>query len=44
MITPIGHMEVTNHVIHPLYPYMIYGNFLDLPLLAIFHDLINLCW
>ena len=25
MITPIGHMEVTDHMFVPLYPYIIYG-------------------
>ena len=25
MTTPIGHMEVTDHVSVPFYPYVIYG-------------------
>ena len=44
MITPIRHMEVTDHVICPFYSYMIYGQSLDLLLLVIPHDLIKLCW
>ena len=39
MTIPIRHMKVTDHVIPSLYLYTIYGDFLDLPLLVIFHDL-----
>ena len=42
MITPIRHVEVTNHMIRFSYPYVIYGLSLDLPLSAISHDLLNL--
>ena len=33
--TPIGHVEVTDHMFVPLYSYTISGYSLDLPLLAI---------
>ena len=35
MITPIGHVEVTDHVFVSFYPYTISGYSLDLPLLVI---------
>ena len=38
MNTPIGYMEMTDHVFIPFYPYVIYGDFLDLLLLVIFHN------
>ena len=34
--TPIGHMEVTDHVFISFYPYVIYGDSLDLSLLVIY--------
>ena len=43
-ITPIGCVEVTDHVSVPFYPYVIYEDSLELPLLAISHDLIHLHW
>ena len=42
-ITPIGHVEMTDHVFVPLYLYTIYEDSLDLSLLAITHNLIYLC-
>ena len=40
MITPIRHMEVTDHVFIPLYPYAILEYSLDLPLSMISHNLL----